>query len=161
MKKTNIVFNLLKNYKTEVFQYLCNDFLLKFINIVTAFFLMIFIDTINIGNNFIVIFIILYISVLVFSAFSVLFKTLTLYLIENKVLFDFRKIILTKFLDSRYNSNSSFNKGSYLSQRIINDTELVNNLFIDPIANMFFKQFSYISIYSLYSCFFYSHIYSK
>ncbi|MDR3275280.1 MAG: ABC transporter ATP-binding protein/permease [Endomicrobium sp.] len=110
------------------------DFFLKFINIVTAFFLMIFIDTINISNNFILIFVILYISVLIFSSISVLFKTLTLYLLENKVLFDFRKIILIKFLNSQYNYNSNFNKGSYLSQRIINDTQLINSLFIEPIA---------------------------
>ena len=38
MKKIKTVFNLFKNYKTEVFQYLCIDLLLKFINIVTAFF---------------------------------------------------------------------------------------------------------------------------
>ncbi|MDR2616835.1 MAG: ABC transporter ATP-binding protein/permease [Endomicrobium sp.] len=134
MKKFDTIFNLFKNYKLKVFQYFCIDFLLKFINIVTAFFLMIFVDTINIGNNFIVIFIILYISVLIFSSISVLFKTLTLYLLENRVLFDFRKIILIRFLNSRYNSNSNLNKGPYLSQRIISDTELINSLFIRPIA---------------------------
>jgi ABC-type bacteriocin/lantibiotic exporter with double-glycine peptidase domain len=134
MRKVNIVFNLFRNYKTEVFQYLGIDFSLKFINIVATFFLVIFIDTIDISNSFILIFVILYISVLVFSSISVLFKTLTLYLLENKVLFDFRRTILTKFLNSKYNCNSNLNKGSYLSQRVINDTELINSLFIEPIA---------------------------
>jgi ATP-binding cassette subfamily B protein len=135
MKKINTVFNLFKNYKIEVFQYFCIDFLLKFINIVTAFFLMIFVDTINISTNFILTFMILYIAVLTSSSISVLFKTLTLYLLENKVLFDFRKSILIKFLNSRYNSNSNLNKGSYLSQRIISDTDLINSLLIGPIAS--------------------------
>jgi hypothetical protein len=58
------------------------------------------------------------ITVLVFSSIPALFKTLTLYLLENKVLFDFRRIILTKFLNSRYNYNSNLNKGPYLSQRV-------------------------------------------
>ncbi|GHT05447.1 ABC transporter [Endomicrobiia bacterium] len=134
MEKINIVFNLLRNYKTEVFQYLGIDFLLKFINIITTFFLVVFIDTVDISNNFVLIFVALYISVLVFSSVSVLFKTLTLYLLENKVLFDFRKIILTKFLNSRYNVNSNLSKGPYLSQRVINDTELINDLFVAPMA---------------------------
>jgi ABC-type bacteriocin/lantibiotic exporter with double-glycine peptidase domain len=134
VKKNNTVFNLFKNYKTEVFQYLCIDFFLKFINIISAFLLMIFIDTVNVSNDFILIFVILYISVLIFSSISVLFKTLTLYLLENQVLFDFRKVILTKFLNSKYNCDSNLNKGSYLSQRIINDTELINSLFIEPVA---------------------------
>ncbi|GHT36505.1 hypothetical protein AGMMS49593_01510 [Endomicrobiia bacterium] len=135
MKKTNTIFSLFINYKIEVIQYLCIDFLQKFVNIVSKFLFVIFIDTVNISNNFILIFVILYISVLIFSSISVLFKTLTLYLLENKVLFDFRRTILTKFLNSRYKCYSNLNKGSYLSQRIINDTDLVNSLFIGPIAS--------------------------
>ncbi|MDR2395206.1 MAG: hypothetical protein LBD57_01100 [Endomicrobium sp.] len=134
MTKINIILSLFKNYKIEVLQYFCIDILLKFINIVTAFFMMIFVDTINISTSFILAFVILYISVLIFSSISTLFKTLTLYLLENKVLFDFRKIILTKFLNSKYDSRSAFNKDPYLSQRILSDTGLVNSLFIEPIA---------------------------
>ena len=158
MKKINTVFNLLGKYKIEVSQYLCIDFFLKFINIISVFLLMIFIDTVNIGDDFILIFVILYISVLVFSSISVLFKTLTLYLLKNQVLFDLRGIILTKFLNSKYNRDSNLNKGSYLSQRIINDTELISSLFIEPIAKSissifflvcllpFFLQFNYLII---------------
>lgn len=135
MKKINTIFSLFRDYKIEVIQYLCIDFLLKFVNIVSEFLFVIFIDTVNISNNFILIFVILYISVLIFSLISTLFKTLTLYLLENKVLFDFRRNILTKFLNSRYKCYSNLNRGSYLSQRIINDTELINSLFIGPIAS--------------------------
>ncbi|MDR3071787.1 MAG: ABC transporter ATP-binding protein/permease [Endomicrobium sp.] len=158
MRKIDFVFNILKSYKAEVAQYLCIDFCLKFINIITAFFLMIFIDTVNIGNNFILIFVVLYISVLIFSSISVLFKTLTLYLLENKVLFDFRKTVLIRFLKSQYNPASKFNRGAYLSQRIIGDTKLINNLFVEPIAKSlssifllvcllpFFLQFNFLII---------------
>jgi subfamily B ATP-binding cassette protein MsbA len=146
MKKIDTILNLFKNYKVEVFQYLSIDFLLKFINIVAGFLLMIFIDTINISSNFILSFVVFYISISIFSSLSVLFKTLTLNLLENKVLFDFRRIILTKFLNSKYNYSSNLNKGSYMSQRIINDTELINNLFIDPIAKSISSAFFLICL---------------
>lgn len=132
----HIILGLLRKYRRIIVQYLSIDLVLKFINVISAVFIMVFIDTLPVGGiDFVYKFGILFIAVQTYSVLSTLFKSLSLRYVELGVVADLRQLIVDRLLHATYSPNEQ-NKGSYLGPRVVKDTDSINNLLLEPVAKL-------------------------